>query len=123
MHEHRFKPDEWPFDDPINVAAFTTVGVLDQDLPVLLVTHDDEDAAWQVLCGTTNRTGDCRVVCLGCLFDLDTSIGELHDLPYGWRAERASREAPWIRSPNPRDEDAGDLLTDSHPSADRPQPK
>jgi hypothetical protein len=105
MHEHTFTTEEWPFADSINVAALTTIGIIKQGLPILLVTHDADDGMWQVLCGTTNKTEDGMVECLGCLFDLDRSIGELHDLPLGWRAERSSRTAPWVRSPKTPDED------------------
>ena len=97
-HEHAFSPDEWPFTDPTNVAAITTRHVLEGRLPILLVTHDLDDSAWQVLCGTTNDPDDGRVACLGCLYARDRSIGALADLPLGWRAWRDSSSSPWQRT-------------------------
>ncbi len=90
---------EWPFADPRNTAAITTRQVVEQGAPILLVTHDADDGAWQVLCGTTTDTDDARVVGLGRLYDRDSSIGARADLPLGWRAWRASPAEPWQRAP------------------------
>jgi len=94
---HTFAASEWPFSDPPNVAAITTRPVLEEGHPILLVTRD-EDGEWQVLCGTTNHTEDGRIACLGELYDHDRSIGELADLPRGWRAWRESVTRPWQRA-------------------------
>jgi hypothetical protein len=97
MHSHRFDIRDWPFADPVNVTAITTVKVLEEDQPILLVTHDEEDGMWQVLCGITNDPEDGRIVCLGCLYDRDPTIGELADLPLGWRAWREAIGTAWYR--------------------------
>ena len=94
----------WPFTDPTDTGAYTTLRVLNEDYPILLVTHD-EDGAWQVLCGTTNDSDDGRLACLGCLFLRDPSIGELADLPLGWRASRESAGFPWHREASARSRD------------------
>ncbi|HVX91564.1 MAG TPA: hypothetical protein VHC20_08230 [Candidatus Paceibacterota bacterium] len=96
-HEHSFDLTDWPFDEPANVAAITTRQVLDDSHPILLVTHDEDDGGWQVLCGSTSEVSDGRVVCLGCLFERDRSIGQLADLPVGWRAWRDSADSDWKR--------------------------
>ena len=93
-HSHDF--ETWPFTDPTNTTAYTTVLVLKKQHPILLVTHD-EDGDWQVLCGTTNSSDDGRVACLGCLFLLDPTIGVLADLPPGWRAWRETVADSWHR--------------------------
>ncbi len=54
----------------------------------------------QFLCGTTNRTEDIKIVSLGAMFQRDPNIGELADLPEGWRAERQDVQLSWIRSKN-----------------------
>ena len=95
-HPHKFRQDEWPFQDAENTAALTTTRVVRDNYPVLLVTHDD-DGAWQILCGTTNDPKDALIVCLGCAFDRDRCIGELADLPLGWEARRESKGSPWRR--------------------------
>jgi len=48
----------WPFPDSAETAVLTTRQVLEQGLPVLLVTHDRDDGAWQFLCGTTDDPKD-----------------------------------------------------------------
>jgi hypothetical protein len=96
-HTHKFACAEWPFGEEPNVVAVTTVHVLESQLPIVLVTHDADDGMWQILCGTTNDPKDGRVVCLGCMFESDPSIGELADLPLGWRATRDGPGEPWHR--------------------------
>jgi len=93
---HTFAPSEWPFSDPTDVAAITTRRVIEDQYPILWVTHE-EDGYWQLLCGTTNQTEDGRVACLGELFERDRSIGALADLPRGWRAWRDSVSDAWQR--------------------------
>src|SRR5688572_25234578 len=95
---------EWPFQDPPNVATFTTVNVLERGFPVLLVAHDAEDGAWQFLCGVTSRTSDARIIGLKEALTLDESLRELADLPPGWRATREHRGGPWHREPSQKKE-------------------
>jgi hypothetical protein len=87
----------WPFGDPPNTIAVTTRQMLEQGLPILLVTHDADDGCWQMLCGTTNDTEDARVVGLGTMYKQDPSVSQLADLPLGWRAWRPNTESPWVR--------------------------
>ena len=63
------------------------------------MTHDEDDGAWQFLCGTTNRAEDARVIGLGTALKIDPSLGKLADLPLGWRAWRTSITATWERAP------------------------
>jgi hypothetical protein len=96
-------PAGWPFAEPPNVAALTTRQVLDDGRPVLLVTHDADDGMWQVLCGTTDNPADGRVAHLQHLYERDPSIGELADLPPGWKAWREAPGKPWRRAPSEDD--------------------
>lgn len=89
--------ESWPFADSPNTASITTRQVL-EGAPVLLVTHDADDGSWQFLCGTTNDSEDARVVGLGRMYRRDTTLGELADLPEGWRAFRAGVGLPWSRT-------------------------
>ena len=97
-------PRPWRFHDPPNTASITTVNVLERRLPIMLVTHDAADGMWQFLCGTTNDDADGRVVGLATVLDLDPSVGELSDLPLGWRAWRTDPTGHWQRAPS-RDEE------------------
>ena len=105
-HSHPFPKSEWPFSDPTNAAAFTTTRVLREGLPVLLVSHD-QDGDWQFMCTTTNDTADGLVVCLGCAYQRDRTIGEVADLPAGWQAWRDYVGGPWDRVPREPDPDEG----------------
>jgi hypothetical protein len=96
---------EWPFADPPNVATFTTCKVLNEGHPILLVTHDEDDGAWQFLCGTTNEPRDGRIVGLDCIVAQDPSVIELADLPLGWRAWRDSPAEAWRREAKPPNEE------------------
>ncbi len=88
---------DWPFHEAKNLAVITTKRVIDDALPILLVSHDPE-GDWQFLCGTTNRPKNGMIVSLGNIFDRDRSLAELADLPEGWKAVRKSADAPWRRS-------------------------
>jgi len=101
-HDHRFPPDEWPFDEPMNRAAISTRQVVREGLPVLLVSHD-EDGDWQILCGTTNNVDDALIVCLACAYEGTPDIGELADLPRGWTAWRDAPGERWSREPKADD--------------------
>jgi hypothetical protein len=98
-HSHNFAEDEWPFSVPTNALAISTVRVVCEGHPVLRVSHD-KDGIWQVLCNTTTEFDHCKVACLGCCYQLDSSIGEFADLPLGWGAWRRSVRDPWIREAN-----------------------
>ncbi len=96
--------DDWPFEDPKNVATFTVRQIVKEGHPILRVTHDGEDGAWQFLEWDTPREEDAMIVGLGTITRIDPSILELADLPYGWRAIRRTKADPWHREPNPNDE-------------------
>jgi hypothetical protein len=102
-HPHKFRDSEWPFAVPQNALAIATKPVIEMGYPVLLVSHDD-DGIWQVLCDTTTEADDCLVVCLGCCFERDATIGDLANLPPGWIAQRESVGGPWSRRQAPSED-------------------
>ena len=75
---------------------FTTRQVMSGDLPILLVSHD-EDGGWQLLCGTTNKMADALLVSLGSVLHRDQSLTDLADLPEGWQATRKNTDGAWKR--------------------------
>jgi hypothetical protein len=92
--------DDWPFRDPRNVAVFTTAQVFRLRQPILHVSHDDDDGAWQFHTGAQQVSAeDAMVVALREVVAHDPSICELADLPCGWFAERDSIGSPWRRVP------------------------
>lgn len=89
--------NDWPFDELKNVAAMSMTQVIRDGQPILFVSHDAEDGMWQFLSGGTVCMADAMIVGLGEVYELDSSIGELADLPLGWTAERSSPGQCWQR--------------------------
>jgi len=90
------------FPGPENQVSYTCAHVLEGGLPILRVSHDEDDGAWQFLCGGLHPdAAEGRIVCLGCMVERDSSLQEVADLPLGWGADRGSVDARWERSANP----------------------
>jgi hypothetical protein len=90
----------WKFDDAADTACFTTTFVL-QGASILRVYHD-YDGDWQFH-GSADQPADesvMKVVALEQVVKLDDSVESLHDLPYGWAAERSSPGSQWQRFKN-----------------------
>jgi hypothetical protein len=91
--------DGWVFPDPPNVATITVRQIIHEGHPVLAVSHDDKDGAWQFHTGGPCKQADGLVVCLADMVRRDPSLTELANLPLGWRAWRAAAGQPWQREP------------------------
>jgi hypothetical protein len=91
---------DWPFFDSENTAVFTTEGVVSNRDPILYVSHDLEDEAWQFHSGVELRDAVPKVVALRHIVQLDNSVKALADLPKGWIATRESFAKSWQRSWN-----------------------
>ena len=98
MRERRSPTMSWLFNDPPNVAVFTTKMIVAGEQPVLLVTHDDDDGAWQFLPlkGELDER-NAAVVSLREMIERDGTLAQLVDLPLGWRAWRQTPNDPWRR--------------------------
>ena len=93
-------PADRPFvDDPPNVAVITTRGVVDGTDWIALASLDQDDGDWQFIGSEGPREDQAMVVSLRSVFERDSSIGELADLPLGWRAWRMGPDQPWQRGP------------------------
>lgn len=86
---------EFPFNDAPNTAAITCSHVAEGHKTILYVSHDEEDGMWQFLCGKQHEESEARIVSLYSVFMLDHSIAELAGMPYGYVAERVSKETEW----------------------------
>ena len=86
---------EFPFNDAPNTAAITCSHVAEGHKPILYVSHDEEDGMWQFLCGKQHEESEARIVSLYSIFMLDHSIAKLAGMPYGYVAERESKETEW----------------------------
>lgn len=90
---------DWPFDQPRNAAAKTTVQVLMNGSPILQVTHYEADHSWTFLCGTTASEKDGRMVAMEEAVELDPTLLEIAELPPGWSAWRKKVGSQWNRKP------------------------
>ncbi len=93
-HAHNFGEREWPFEEPINSAAFSTKQVMYEAHPIMLVAHDDS-GDWQFLCGTTDDQKDMVVACLGCMYESHPMVRAFASLPRGWLAWRKEVDGEW----------------------------
>jgi len=92
---------KWPFTDARNTAVFTTRDIIEEGKPILLVTHDQDDGAWQFYTRETVPASEGKVVALDEIIFRDPSIVKLAKLPLGWSAMRDSTTSPWKRQPIP----------------------
>jgi hypothetical protein len=92
---------QWPFIDAPNTAIYTTRDIVEKSNPILIVTHDQDDDAWQFHTTNTACATDAMIAALGEIVFLDPSVAELSDLPIGWMAIRNSNAGPWVRQPIP----------------------
>jgi adenylate cyclase class IV len=88
----------WPFAEPEETEVITLERILRGASSVLLVTHDEEDGAWQFLDDEHVFEDDGVVVRLGEMVQFDPSLGELGALPVGWYAWREGPGRPWRRA-------------------------
>ena len=89
--------NDWPFRDPKNAAVFTTADIIAGRKPILYVSHDASDGAWQFHSGETVDISQAKTVALHLLAEIDPTIRDIADLPDGWIAERASETSEWRR--------------------------
>ena len=89
----------WPFDQPRNCAVLVTREVLDREERILLVTYDSDDHGWQFIGSSDGTVENGRIIALDEAVELDASLLQLADLPFGWRAFRDSATSPWKREP------------------------
>lgn len=87
---------KFPFQDAPNTASIVCSHILNNGKDILFVSHDEDDGAWQFLCGNTHETSEARLVSLKYIFDLDNTIGQLCDMPYGCFAERKTKKDDWM---------------------------
>lgn len=104
-HSHSFA--HFPFDDPVDTAAFCTDAVARRRLYAQKVTHDT-DGDWQFIDGGDDPLGEPVLVCLGCVFEHDPTLAGIADLPRGWSAWRDEHGGPWERWEREEEEDEGD---------------
>ncbi|RNB80265.1 hypothetical protein EDM56_28095 [Brevibacillus fluminis] len=83
----------------LNEAVFTTKGVVIDKNPILYVSHDEDDGAWQFHDGSDVDIEGSMLVSFGEILELDHSVSDIIDLPIGWIAEREGPDGVWRKSP------------------------
>lgn len=91
----------WPFPNPPNEVAVTTVEVTRNGKSVLLACHYPDDGGWAFLHGGPFLTESAQLVSLKSLVDADPSLMVLADLPLGWSARRDAVGEDWNRYLDP----------------------
>lgn len=85
-----------PFDQVENCVTYTDSFVVEDNYPVLLVTHDDDDHTWQFLSWQSGALEDCMMVSLKSAVERDKT---LYDIAYLQPWYVATREQiGWERS-------------------------
>ncbi|MYM25299.1 hypothetical protein GTP46_21955 [Duganella sp. FT135W] len=96
--------DAWEFDAPKDYLAISLREIAEGRSPILHVSHNLNDGAWQFLGWDTPKIEDAVRVCLEDIVALDGSVRELATLPLGWHAWRRTVIESWVKEPNPYDE-------------------
>jgi len=79
-----------------NLAVITCVHILEHNHDILVVSHDEDDAGWQFLCGKENHIeSDGKIIALKEILELDTTLHLLNDLPVGSIATRTKKNESW----------------------------
>lgn len=83
------------FQESLDTAVFTTRFVLEQQSPVLMVYHYD-DNCWQFSGKEDNLADeDFKVVSLGEIIELDKSVLDLCDMPINSEETRVDLKSTW----------------------------
>jgi hypothetical protein len=88
---------DWKFADPPHTGVFATKLVVSGDEPILYVSHDLSDGAWQFHGMSETKVESIALVCFHHLVDRDPTLKDLADLPVGWCASRTTSLDSWVR--------------------------
>lgn len=83
---------EFPFHDSPDTITIICCHIVEDQVPILYVSRDEDDGMWQFLCGETHGITEARFVSLKWVFDLDNSVSALKDMPCGYYAERKAQD-------------------------------
>lgn len=90
------------FEESDSTAVFTTKFVTNNKKDITRVTHEKEDGAWQFFSNDhfDNFYDVAKVVGLGEIIKMDSSILELADMKKGFVANRNSKSDKWLIEEN-----------------------
>jgi hypothetical protein len=88
--------EPFPFAGYPTLGVYSTRDVMNGDVPILLVVHDD-NGDWQFLPGAGVEVENGVLLHLSHIVEAHPEVHELRDLPRGWAAERDSDGDTWRR--------------------------
>ncbi len=103
MGEHQGPPgpsSAWPFPLPRNMAVLVERSVMARLRPIACVYRDMDDDGFQFIGDGEVTEADAMMVGLEEVYRLDPTIGQLADLPPGWRAVREPSGGGWAFEPS-----------------------
>ena len=85
------------FKEPLNMAVFTTKFVVIDKKDVTIVRHEHEDGAWTFFSNDKydNYEEVAKIVGLGEIIKIDSTILQIADMPKGFYAQRNSKQDEW----------------------------
>lgn len=104
MAEHTHHFDSGPFLDKVDTLSFCAARGAHEHVPVLQVSHD-HNGDWQFLDATTDDPGEPVLLCLGCVYEGDSTLSVIADHPRGWSAYRPAIGEDWECSEKPLEDD------------------
>ena len=81
-------------DDP-KTMVITTKRVINREVMVSIVFHDEEDGMWQFLDGIDTDENSAAVISLSEMVSIDPTVEQIADLPLGWVAWRSDLSSEW----------------------------
>jgi hypothetical protein len=93
------------WDDPLDPVAITVGEIASGERDILLVIRDEGHGGWQFYDGEDVSQRKPFIIPKTELVEIGPSVMEVVDLPVGWRAERRSKNHPWVRSRSFHDRD------------------
>ncbi len=90
--------DKWAFDQTPDTAAISSTHIFKNSLPILLITHYEDDHSWGFQSGLEVTMEDVMVVGMKEIVTIDPTVVEVANLEPGWSAQRTAVGAEWVRS-------------------------
>jgi|GEM_PF-2500463 len=86
------------FGESLDIYVLTSKYVLEDKKDITYISHDSEDGSWQFLSDDTieNYEADARVISLGQVIGIDSSVIEAAGLRLGSYLTRANKDSSWM---------------------------
>ncbi len=84
----------FPFEDAPNTLCFTCCHVVNDNHPIVYISHDEDDL-WQFLCGKTHSEEEAIVVSLAEILKIDPKVGNFANLRCGEYAIADTETSQW----------------------------